>query len=47
MDVHKEATGVALLNTSGKSLMESIVETKVATIVQFVEALAWGMVHDL
>lgn len=33
MDVHKEATAVAVVNASGKSLMESIVETKAATIV--------------
>jgi hypothetical protein len=39
MDVHKEATAVAVLNVSGKSLMESIVATKAATIVQFVQGL--------
>ena len=44
MDVHKEATAVAVLNASGKSLMESIVETKAATIVQFVQGLR-GELH--
>ena len=28
MDVHKEATVIALLNASGKLVLESIVETK-------------------
>ena len=34
MDVHKEATTIAVLDPSGKLVMESIVETKAATIVQ-------------
>jgi hypothetical protein len=44
MGVHKEATAVAVVNASGKSLMESIVETKAATIVQFVQGLR-GELH--
>src|SRR6202166_3824896 len=39
MDVHKEATTVAVMNAAGKLVMESIVETKAATIVQFLEGL--------
>jgi hypothetical protein len=39
MDVHKEATTIAVMNSAGKLVMESIVETKAATIVQFVEGL--------
>jgi hypothetical protein len=35
MDVHKEATTIAVMNSAGKLVMESIVETKAATIVQF------------
>ena len=30
MDVHKEATAIAVLNGSGKLVMESIVETQAA-----------------
>jgi hypothetical protein len=39
MDVHKEATTIAVMNSSGKLVMESIVETKAATVVQFIEGL--------
>ena len=39
MDVHKEATAVAVMNAAGKLIMESVVETKAATIVQFLEGL--------
>src|SRR2546423_19827 len=39
MDVHKEATTIAVMNSAGKLVMESIVETKAATIVQFIEGL--------
>jgi transposase len=39
MDVHKEATTIAVMNVAGKLIMESIVETKAATIGQFVEGL--------
>src|SRR6266496_3919 len=39
MDVHKEATVVAVLNGSGKLVMESIVETKASSILQFIHGL--------
>jgi hypothetical protein len=39
MDVHKEATTIAVLDPSGKLVMESIVETKAVTIVQLVQGL--------
>ena len=39
MDVHKEATTVAVLEPSGKLVMESIVETKAATMVHLVQGL--------
>ena len=39
MDVHKEATTIAVLDPSGKLVMESMVETKAATIVQLVQGL--------
>jgi hypothetical protein len=34
MDVHKEATVIAVLNGSGKLVMESIVETEASSILQ-------------
>ena len=39
MDVHKEATTIAVMNAAGKLVMESIVETKASTIVQFLDGL--------
>src|SRR3984957_18424024 len=39
MDVHKETISVAVLNSSGKLVMESILETKASTIIQFVQGL--------
>ena len=39
MDVHKEAISIAVMNSSGKLVMESIVETKAATILEFIRGL--------
>jgi transposase len=39
LDVHKEATSIAVLNSSGKLAMECIIETKAITILQFVQGL--------
>jgi transposase len=39
MDVHKEAVVIAVLNSSGKLVMESIVETKASSILQFIHGL--------
>jgi len=39
MDVHKEATSLAVLNSSGKLVMECIIETKTSSILQFFEGL--------
>ena len=39
MDVHKEATVIAVLNGSGKLVMESIVETKACG-----RCASWGAV---
>ena len=39
MDVHKETVSIAVLNSSGKLVMESIIETKASTIVQFFQGL--------
>jgi hypothetical protein len=37
MDVHKEAISLAVLNSSGKLVMECIIETKASSILQFFE----------
>ena len=44
MDVHKEAISIAVLNSSGKLVMECVIETKAITILQFVEGLC-GSLH--
>ncbi len=44
MDVHKEAISIAVLNSSGKLVMECVIETKAITILQFVQGLR-GSLH--
>jgi transposase len=44
MDVHKEAIVIAVLNDSGKLVMESIVETKASSILEFIHGLR-GELH--
>src|ERR1700694_3203082 len=39
MDVHQATISIAVLNSSGKLVMESVIETKAVTIVQFVRGL--------
>src|SRR6266481_4558125 len=39
MDVHKDAISIAVMNSAGKVIMESIIETKAVTILQFIEGL--------
>jgi transposase len=39
LDVHKEAISIAVMNGAGKLLMESIIETKASTILQFIAGL--------
>jgi Transposase len=39
MDVHKETISVAVLNSSGKLVMESVIETKAITIIEFFRGL--------
>ena len=39
MDVHKETISLAVMNSAGKLLMESIIETKASTILQFFAGL--------
>src|SRR5208282_178869 len=44
MDVHKEAISIAVLNFSGKLVMECVIETKASTILQFIQGLS-GSLH--
>jgi transposase len=39
MDVHKETISIAVMDSAGKLVMESIIETKAATILQFIQGL--------
>jgi len=39
MDVHTETISVAVLNSLGKVVMESILETKASTLLQFIRGL--------
>jgi transposase len=39
MDVHQATISIAVLNSSGKLVMESVIETKALTMVQFVRGL--------
>ncbi|HXN22866.1 MAG TPA: hypothetical protein VOA41_09015 [Candidatus Dormibacteraeota bacterium] len=44
MDVHKEAIVIAVLNGGGKLVMETILETKASSILQFIHGLR-GELH--
>jgi hypothetical protein len=44
MDVHQEAMVIAVLNGSGQLVMESIIETKASSILQFIHGLR-GELH--
>jgi len=37
MDVHKETISIAVMNSAGKLVIESILETEAMTILQFVQ----------
>jgi transposase len=39
MDVHKETISLAVMNSAGKLLMESVIETKASTILEFFAGL--------
>lgn len=39
MDVHKDTISIAVMNSGGKVVMESILETKAVTILQFIQGL--------
>ena len=40
LDVHKESISIAVLNAAGKIVMESVIETKANTILQFLRRAA-------
>jgi hypothetical protein len=44
MDVHKEAIVIAVLSSSGKLVMESVIESKAITILDFLKGLR-GSLH--
>jgi hypothetical protein len=44
MDVHKETIAIVVLNAAGKLVMESIIETKANTILEFLKGLR-GELH--
>src|SRR5438445_11755742 len=39
MDVHKESISIAVMNASGKIVMECVIETKASMILQFINGL--------
>ena len=39
MNVHKDTISIAVMNGEGKLVMESIIETKASTILQFIQGL--------
>ena len=47
MDVHKETISIAVLNSSGKLVMEYVIETKATTILQFFQRLHGTAHHCL
>jgi len=47
MDVHKEAISVAVLNATGKLVMESVIETKAATILELICVLRGNLLVTL
>ena len=44
MDVHKESVVIAVLNESGKQVIESVIETKASNNLQFLHGLQ-GELH--
>ena len=39
MDVHKQSISIAVMNSAGKIVMESAIETKASMILQFIDGL--------
>jgi len=40
LDVHKESISICVRNSVGKVVMESVIETKASTILQFIDGCA-------
>ena len=47
MDVHQATISVAVMDGNGKIIMECILETKAATILQFIQRTKWKFIADL
>ena len=47
MDVHQATISVAVMDGKGKLIMECILETKAATILEFVRGLQGRFIGDL
>ena len=47
LDVHQATIVVAVMDSTGKLVMESILETEAATILQFFAGIARNFVGDL
>ena len=47
MDVHQATISVAVMDAQGKLIMECMLETKAATIVEFIQGLQGTAVADL
>ena len=47
MDVHQATISVAVMDAQGKLIMECLLETKAATIVEFIQRTAGNSVADL
>ena len=43
MDVHKDTISIAVLNSSGKLVIECVIETKASTILQFFQGLSGSL----
>ena len=47
MDVHKDTISIAVLNSTGKLVMECVIETKASTILQFFQGLSGSLQFTL
>jgi hypothetical protein len=47
MDVHDATISAAVKNAQGELLMECVLETKAATILEFIQTAAWNSGFDL
>jgi hypothetical protein len=45
MDVHKESIKIAVMNSSGKFVMECVIETKASMLLQFIDGLRGDVRH--